>query len=171
MSESDVPRPHLKRQSHNVIEMGAGWFSWIHVKSLAGPTQEDDAAGLMALVHDRHYRDTYITAGSQDDHSTDVHGPYLLSRISRGSFEELSKDKAEKLIRGFATNREMPALYEQELARAVLRPIRRSSSVFRLRELGQDAFYDCGWILDHFCELVAITDSGSLITLIVMGAD
>jgi hypothetical protein len=152
------------------IGLGRGFYHWVSVKKFvaSGPLDEDQLLGaLLSLVE---YRDRYL--GPFDDHSAQMHGPYILGSIRPADFVKMEAKDAESFVRDYAERYEAPSEALAELEGQVVAPIAGSTVVWQLLDLGDAAKnQDIGGILHDFQELVVFNKEQAHVILIVMGGD
>lgn len=150
-------------------------WGWIDVKHFAlRPADAAPEDALAALVAHVRYRDNYATATSQDEDSVELHGPYWLRCLSVESYRHVSVDEGRVAITRFA------ALYCDEIERkaqygivdeSVLPIFAGATECLMLRQLGEDAIHEWGWVLDDFTEIVVLDRDQGRLTLIVAAED
>lgn len=168
---SERKGPGLEFVSLGLLPLGPGQHHWIDIKQFALHSRPSGPAVLDELIGHVRYRDTYITDDSHEVDSGNVHGPYRLEEITPAAFEPIDATSAAELVTSYARRFELPEERWSELDRSVLDPIAAASSIHRLKDLGNGAWYDCGGILDDFEELVAIDTARSTLALVVLGGD
>lgn len=150
-----------------LLHMGRGWFHWISAKSYTAPHPIDAAEVLRLLIADQTFRDTY----TGDNGHPPVHAIYEIDAISVDSYEPITKDQALTTIDAYCARFEMPQEETGGLQRSVMQPIRNASDIFRIRDLGDTARHEAGWILDDYDEIIALNRQTGSTTMIVMGGD
>jgi len=150
-----------------------GTYRWVHLKNFGLPSEiRTPADGLASLLRHVRYRDHYTTDDEHWEDSETLHGPYRLDRISAESYDAIDAEDALRIVREFAelhggTTEQVLA----ELDRVVNPAIRESSTVYRLRDLGEEAKHDFGWVLTDFNELVLVDLPARRLALLVAAGD
>jgi hypothetical protein len=155
--------------------LGDGYHDWIDVKHFALRPSTcpagDALAGLLAHVR---FRDTYAAKDSHEDNSVSIHGPFELASIGVESYESISSDAARETLRSFVTLYGAPAVHTDRLATmdaATARTLDAADEIFRVRDLGEAAHHEWGWVVRDFTELVAIDRTEGRLSLIVAAQD
>ncbi len=162
----------LEHAGSELLKLENRLFLWIDVKRfrLSEPGVSGPDALALLIKHPQ-YRDHYTSSDSQSDDGV-VHGPYRRSRISTESFNEVDLPQAIATIDEFLALYGGPADGRAAEIRDHLRPLLDSASVaYRLRDLGEDAQHEAGWVLTDFTELVLLDPAGGELILIVAAGD
>jgi hypothetical protein len=162
----------LQHTGGEVLKLENGLYLWIDVKRFRLPEPVDsELDALDLLIRDPQFRDHYTSPNSQRDDAT-MHGPYRLSSISRESFEVADRLKAATVIDDFLSLYGGPGETKATEIRERIDPLIESASlVYRLRDLGEEAQHDFGWVLDDFNELVLVDLAGRNLALVVAAGD
>lgn len=124
------------------------------------------------VAHDR-FRDNYATATSHDD-GGELHGPYELGAVDATSYETVDLGDVVVTFAKFAAlycNADEAVAQLRLFDSEVLPLIDKSTAFFRLRDLGEAAQHDWGWVLEHFTEVVAVGGLQGTVTLVVAAED
>ncbi|MEV0593342.1 hypothetical protein [Nonomuraea cavernae] len=162
--------------AHELINFRNGSYAWIDVRrfQLAGWSGDDMAALDLLLRHER-YRDDYASGDSVGLDSRRLHGPFLLSRVTAGSFEPVDEASAHQLIRTWAKEigflDPVPEELAPRLETHVYDSLCGATERYKLRELGEEAMHDYGLVLWDFWELVLLNRSDASLTLVVGAVD
>lgn len=168
--------PALRYEGHELFRFpGRGAFDWIDVKRFALEPPDLPGADALALLigHDR-FRDTYATATSHDEDGGELHGPYRLRCIEPASYERVDGETGLRILSTFARKRstdEDVATREAVVIARVAPLLDAADDCYRLRDLGQDAAHDFGFILDDFTELVVVDRSAGRLAVIAAAED
>lgn len=131
---------------------------YINIERFAATSRGNDVEVLLErmIAHPRYHHD--YTSWSDVAVDEPVHGPYMLNRISAGSFLPVSKHVAHRMIDEFvlSSGEEVAGDAWEEIAFRVHRYISRSQFALTLPELDGSAVHDRAPILGDFIELVLI---------------
>ncbi|WP_433202627.1 hypothetical protein ACQP00_32685 [Dactylosporangium sp. CS-047395] len=146
-------------------------FRWVDVLRFPLPDPApDDRAVLAFLIGHRLYGTGY--AGGEPGGDPGRHGRYKRECITVESFEPVAADAAERWLRGWSVQwAPLAAAISEGLEREVYAPLRAAGRVFRLRELGDQAVHDAGWLLTEFHELVLLDRAAGALVLVVAAED
>jgi hypothetical protein len=170
-----MSRPCLSSRGRVTLLFGDGAYDWIDVKRYGVmPPEVDTQTALGLLLLDASYRDHYAAPSDYDQGEHSLHGPYRVEAIAPADFEEASVDHVRAALHDFARR-----YSEDDEATERLRKVAEqidpllvgASRAVRLRELGEAALHDWGWVLDDFIEFVVINDDEAELLLIVAGED
>lgn len=125
---------------------------------------------MRALIADERFVDDYAGAGA--DTVGEIHGPYLLSRITVDAYEHIDARSAVGILDGWARQYGgLPANLDEALKAEVYVLISNADSCYRLRELGKSALHDWAGVHTQFHELVTIDRTAGTLALIVAADD
>jgi hypothetical protein len=153
------------------INLDNATYRWVDIKRFALPAPApDDASILAALIDHEVYGDNY--AGGDPGSDPERHGPYWRDRITPACYDPVDADSVERQVRFWAEQyAPLPEQVRPELQREVYGPLHAVDRVYRLRDLGRDAFHDWGWVLGEFHECALIDDARGTLALVVAADD
>lgn len=145
-------------------------YDWINVAQYQiPPTQSLEPGQILAtLLGHPTYWSWYMT---EEEISPRHHGPYRLEMIEPDSFDEIDNVMGAALLREWIAN---PGCdHDHQVVgdvEGVLELIERADRVFKLQDLGEDAFHDVGWIFSYpIVELVLIGPGRDLTVILASG--
>ena len=152
----DDPRDH-----------GFRWVDLKHFRLRAQPPA--DELVLRSLMGDDRFADGYSGGGANP--AGGIHGPYRLGRITPASYEHVDAAAAiDEVDRWALQYGDLPASLVEALEQQVYAPIRSATGLYRLKDLGEDAFHDFV-VHGEFHEIVIIDRAANAVTLVVAGDD
>lgn len=168
----DLAPDRLSFVANDFVNLESGLYLWVDIKRFRLVGSEAPASdALDLLLRHPQYRDHYISRSSQRDDLT-VHGPYRRSCISTDSFDLVERQEAIAHLEAFLALYGGPGEEKAADVWGHVRPLVDSASeIFRLRELGEEAHHDAGWVLDDFNELVFVDLAGGNLALLVAAGD
>ncbi len=150
-----------------------GTYRWINVKRFRSdpPSLLRKQDILPVLLAHPSYKDTYASPTGETEAL--IHGRYRLDAISPDVFDEVTPNHATEVLNTWMD--QLGPLDRNDVESdldEVFELLRRSSMVLQLRELGNDAQHDWGWVVGKFGfhEFVALEPDGE-IAVIVAGDD
>jgi hypothetical protein len=146
-------------------------FRWVDLKRfrLSPESAASDELVLRSLIDVDQFADGY--AGGGTDPAAGLHGPYQLGRISPQSYELVDASAAIGVVDRWARQYGgLPGPLAEALEEQVYAPIRNATGVYRLKELGEDAFREFV-VHGEFYELVIIDRATSTLSLVVAADD
>ncbi|WP_412538712.1 hypothetical protein R8Z50_23010 [Longispora sp. K20-0274] len=153
------------------ITFANGTYQWVDITRFRPPAEACEDRCLLGLLiaHDL-YGDNH--AGGEPGTDPTRHGPYWRDRITPDHFDPDAAATAEPQLRTWAEQyAQLREDTRAELERELYAPLRDATTVYRLRDLGTDAFHDWGGVHDEFHELVLIDRTANLLTLVVAADD
>ncbi|WP_433043062.1 hypothetical protein [Dactylosporangium sp. CS-033363] len=146
-------------------------FRWVDVLRFPLPAPPpDDRSCLDLLIRHAWYGTSYT--GGEPGGDPERHGRYKRECITAESFDPIEPDPAERWLRGWSVQwAPLAAAIAEGLERDVYAPMRAADRVFRLRELGDQAVHDAGWLLTEFHELVLLDRTAGALLLVVAAED
>ena len=167
-----MTEPGLGYVGRTFINFKDNSFRWIDLKEFHIPVGLSAEDALRQLLEHARYRDHYTSEDSHEHDSESLHGPYELRHIEADSFELVDEQQAIDLVRGFTRAYGDPGVEVLDEIDRVVYPVIRGSGVrYRLRDLGQEALHDFGWVLRDFTELVLIDPANNREVLLVAAID
>jgi hypothetical protein len=155
---------------------GDGFYDWVDVKHFAlrpSGCRADEALGTL-IAHVR-FRDSYADEDSYEHDSVSIHGPYELASIGVASYEPVSADVARETLESFVMLYGGGAADDADRMKVmttITSPVLDAADeIYRLRDLGDAARHEWGWVVRDFTELVAIDRSAGRLSLIVAAQD
>lgn len=147
-------------------------FRWVDLKRFRLSPESAAASEelvLRSLIGVGRFADGY--AGGGTDPAGGIHGPYRLDRISPQSYEHIDAAAAIGVVDRWARQYgDLPAPLAEALEEQVYAAIRNATGLYRLKELGEDAFHDFV-VHGEFYELVIIDRATRTLSLVVAGDD
>ena len=145
-------------------------YRWVDIKrfrlSTAPPTDE---FVLRFLISADQFADDYAGGGMES--VGEIHGPYQLGRITPDSYEHLDATAAIGVLDGWARQYgSLPAPLAETFEEQLYAPIRNATSLYGLKEPGEDEFHDFV-VHGEFYELVVIDRASSTLSLVVAADD
>lgn len=173
MSAPDVPSPSdaLAHLGDVFVNFRNRTFQWVHIKRFQLPAGHADDGSVLSLLiaHDR-YGDDYASGECSDN--PDRHGPYWRDRVTVAAFGQTEAGVEDACLCTWAEEHaEFDTHLRDELERQVFQPIAQATRIYRLADLGKDAFHDWGGVLGPFHELVLIDRVSGVLSLIVASDD
>ena len=151
-------------------ESDAHGFRWVDVKRFrlcAAPPADEFV--LRLLIRAEQFADDYAGGGMEP--VGEIHGPYRLDRITPDSYEHLDATAAVGVLDGWARQYgSLPAPLAKALEKQLYAPIRTATSLYRLKELGEDERHDFV-VHGEFYELVVIDRTRCTLSLLVAADD
>ncbi len=159
----------LAHAGHTFVNFSNGTYRWVDITRFRLPDNtSDDRAALAALIEHELYGSDH--AGGDPGADPVRHGPYWRDRITPDGFDLIDAGAAESLLYAWSRREEEPPeAVRAGLEREVYQPLRAADRVYRLRDLGEGAQHDWGWVLWEFEELVLIGPTD--LTLVVAAID
>jgi hypothetical protein len=121
-------------------------YRWVNVKRFRAPVPGAAAVVLLTelFAHPR-YRDHYLSPDSETE--APIHGPYRLDAVTAASFDLVDRREAERSLREWVDHYPVrPDEIEGDLGE-VFGDVASGTAWYRLRELGEPAQHDFGWVL------------------------
>ncbi|MEU4314483.1 hypothetical protein [Nocardia sp. NPDC024068] len=152
-------------------ESGARCRRWIDVKSFSIPQISASDDRLIAkLIEQEQFRDDYV-GGGVDPKGTH-HGPYRIECVSSDSYMHVESGYALDLITDWIDGcGVVPESLMLDVESNVLLRMRAATAIFELRDLGDSAVGDYGFIHGEFHELVVIDRNAGSLHLIIAADD
>ena len=155
-----------------ILFLRDGSYRWLRLHRFRCDLNASDPTLLSALLSHSRYQDCYLQPDTDWSPSGDQHGPYRLDRLSVDSFESIDAALAEAFVLGWAEEYDGREGRGFELIlKAANAVINRASSLWRLQDLHDSAQHETGWMLDDFCEIVAIDRVRRTLTLLIASGD
>jgi hypothetical protein len=149
-------------------------FRWIDVLTFDTARTASDEELLAALIGNPWYSHTYAAPREKEPEAGEIHGPYLLDRITVAAFRRRERSAVADRIWGWALSEgEMPP----ELLSAIGAEIRAVEAgdpdVWELPDLGTGAHHEWGGVVGTagFIEFVAVSRKYGTLTLLVASDD
>ncbi len=160
----------LRHIGRAFINFDNGSFQWVDVQRFRlTTTPEPNHPDLLAAViaHDTFGNDYATRPGDNPER----HGPYWRDRITPASYDRVDPAAAERELRTWSEQFVVIAAETRlQLEQQVLKPLGAADAVYRLRDLGSEAFHDWGGVHNEFHEFVLIKAPGE-VTLVVAADD
>ena len=154
---------------------GVGEYDWIDLKHFRiDPSTTSGVEALRLLIADVRFRDHYAEATSHEKDSEELHGRYWLRAISAASYTAIDHATAREVITKFAerySSAERAAARVELVTDRVFPILDHADEFFRLKDLGNEAEHDWGWVLDDFTEIVVIDHERGRLSLVVASED
>lgn len=145
-------------------------FRWVELKSFHFPRDSQDPGLLAAVIAHEQFRDDY--AGGGVDPGGTRHGPYWLQEVEPGDYQPITRGEATQLLSEWANQHGgLPGSLADALEATLFATVKSASRLYRLPDLGRDAFHDWGGVHIDFHEFVAIDDDRQILTLLVATDD
>ena len=144
-------------------------YRWVKTKTFR-LGNETATAALDALVTDARYRDHYTSPDSETDAA--IHGPYRLEAVTVEAFYEVTPETARREIQEWLDlyGPVQPEEIHGDWAFMETR-LTSATDIYRLRDLGESALHEFGWILRDFREFVAVDTNSLQLHLVVAAGD
>ncbi|RAG84349.1 hypothetical protein DN069_17525 [Streptacidiphilus pinicola] len=157
-------------RDHPFADGRAHGFRWVDLKSFRFPQGSRDSDLLAAVVAHAQFRDDY--AGGGVDPGGTRHGPYWLRTVSPHDYQPVARAEAAQVLKEWANQQGgLPGSLEDALEATLFAVVNSASRLYRLRDLGRDAFHDWGGVHIDFHEFVAIDHDRQVLTLLVAADD
>lgn len=157
-------------RDHPFADGHAHGFRWVDLKSFRFPQGSQDSDLLAAVVAHEQFRDDY--AGGGVDPEGTRHGPYWLRAVKPDDYHPVTRTQAAHLLTEWANQHGcLPGSLEDALEGTLFAVVNSASRLYRLRDLGRDAFHDWGGVHIDYLEFVAIDDGRRVLTLLVAADD
>lgn len=170
-TERSVLRDGLTHINDVFINFRNGTFQWIFIKRFLLPAVScDDQEVLARLLAHELYGDSY--AGGEPGADQELHGPYWRHQIMPDSFVPTTAVAETARLRAWARQyADVSRRLRRAMKRELFEPLALADAVYRLRELGESAHHDWGWVLGPFHELVLIDRARTRVSLVVASDD
>ncbi|GAA2389006.1 hypothetical protein [Dactylosporangium salmoneum] len=161
----------LVHLGHVFINFKNNSFQWVDIQRFQLPRPAvDDTTVLAMLISHELYGDDH--AGGAPGDNPERHGPYWRDRITPEAFDLTNASVDEPLLRAWAErNVTLTEPLHTALDRELYKPLRAADRMYRLRDLGPDAFHDWGGVHTEFHELALLDHAAETLTVVVAADD
>jgi len=161
----------LEYAGHILIGFDDRSYRWITVKRFTYKGSGSDEEILAALTAHWRYRDSFLSADSQEQDTKTVHGPYWVAEITASSFDRIERIAAAAVVDAFCGLYGCPPRPEvRNRIQTVLMSALQESVCYRLRNLPH-AMHEYAFALIEFRELALLQRNAGVLLSAVMAID